>query len=912
VAALLWVSVFAGCAKQEVVSQDGNAELRVTLPHALSRADVRSVRVEVRGPGISTPITAELIQVGTVWQGTVGNIPAGVERSFDAFAYDVSGGLLFQGSAGPLTVDAGSTVAAFLMLQQVNIPPPFQNEAPRISSVVLTSNVVQPGESLFLTASAYDANGDALSFSWTGAAGSFGSSHSDSTSWTAPSFVGTQRLRLEVTDSKGTSASVSFDVYVQQEGATGSADLTVGFNSWPEVRVMQGTPSVLAPGATSQLSATVVDADGDALEYSWYTDCLGSFSNAASSNPSFTLTSVPYSGRCVFQVSVSDGNGGVHSGTLILQAGNAPRVNVRPKVDSSWQSASQANGGGRVILGLTAHDPDGSVVSFSWSASAGQIRTSSWNSTSSEAEWIAPACFDEAVSVTATVTDVDGATLQHGFTIAPTESAKCGAGVVTGVRRVYNVLADGSLVATMADDLSSITIGAYVPTEDGSGFVYVAGTGQADGTFIIPGVVRTPYFFRFGSSYIWSHSRFLDLSYTSLGRPFTEQEPAGTRLAFEIDGLEPWQSSDDLQLHSTGAGIGYFTKSCATGFPSPGDGGTTLRGSIDYGSSLKNCGNVAARIDPSQGDILQVTQHVSRKDLDALPTGLTLVEARMGFQAYGLSGPSDGGTGDGGTGDGGTLVLKGMMRPLSTTTQGFHFRASEFEPLVLAAHPNAVLYNELVNLGTLPYFNDYGQYDGYPDLALATNSNPGQGDFSVTFQYGNPYPSYWPKLVTTQATSLAPFSVGLADGGTSRTAWYSAAVYSQTSVWEGTVQPLLPMVGPPRDVRINGAEAMGGTTVSGVGTSPVVSWVPPATGSATRYQARLYEIYPTSTGATSRTLVGYYSTTDTQLRLPNLVAGKTYFVLLYALSMPGTDLEKPFMYKADYHFATVFSAMFQP
>ncbi|HYO52928.1 hypothetical protein [Archangium sp.] len=911
VAALLWVCVSVGCAKQEPTHQDGSAEFRVTLPQALSRADVRSVRVEVRGPGISSPITAELLQQGTVWQGTVGNIPVGAERFFDAFAYDMSGGLLFQGSTGPLTVSAGSTVGAFLMLQQVNIPPPFQNEAPRISSVVVTSNTVRPGGTIYLMASAYDANGDALSFSWTGAAGSFGSAHSDSTSWTAPSTEATQRLRLEVTDSKGTSASVSFDVYVQQEGATGSADLTVGFNSWPEVRVMQGTPSVLALGATTQLSATAVDADGDALVYSWYTDCLGSFSNASSATPSFTLGSMPYSGRCVFQVSASDGNGGVHSGTLVLQAGNTPRVNVIPRVDSSSQSASRANGGELVTLGLTAHDPDGTFVSFSWSASAGQIRSTSWSSTSSQAEWVAPVCFDNDVYVTAIVTDVEGATLSHGFTIAPTESAKCGTQPVTGVRNIYNVQADGTLISTPAD-LTSSVIGAYVPTEDGAGFVYQAGSGRADGTFIIPGVARTPYYFRIGTSYFWTHSRFLDLSYPSLGRPFTEQESAGTRLAFQIDGLDPWQSSDDLQLHSTGVGLGYFTKSCATAFPSPGDGGTTLTGSIDYVNALKNCGNVPARIDPSQGDFLHVTQHVSRKDTDALPTGLTIVEARKGFQAYSLSGSADGGTGDGGTYDAGTLVLKGTMMPLYTTTQGFDFRASEFESLALAAHPAASLYNEIVNMGTLPYYQDFGQYDGYPDLAIATNSNPGQGNFPVTFQYGNPYPSYWPKMITTQASSLAPFSVSLPDGGTSRPAWYSAAVYSQTPVWEGTVQPLIPMVGPPRDVRINGAEAMGGATVSGVGTSPVVSWVPPAIGSATRYQARLYEVYPTSTGGTGRTLVGYYITTDTQFRLLNLMAGKTYFVQLYAFYMPGTSLEKPYMYKPDYHFASVFSASFQP
>lgn len=916
-AALLVVSVSAGCAKQEPASKDGSAEIRVTLPQALSSADVRRVRVEVRGPGIGLPISAELMQVGTAWQGTVGSIPAGPDRVIDAFAFDQSGMVLFQGSSAPLAISAGSTAGVFLMLQQVNAPPPFYNEAPQISSILLSSNTVSPGGSLYLMASAFDANGDALSYSWTAAAGSFSAPNYEYTYWTAPSTEGTQRIRLEVTDSKGTSTSISFDVYVQQDGASGSVDVSVGFNAWPEVRVMQGTPSVLAPGTATQLSATVVDSDGDALSYSWFSDCSGSFDNTAIATPTFTLASLPPYGRCTFQVSVSDGNGGTHSGTLGLQVGTTPRANVVPTVDSAWQNLYQATGGEMVSLGLTAHDPDGMYVSFSWYASAGQIYTTSWSGTSTQAEWIAPVCFNDSVYITAIVTDVDGASAYHSFSVSPAPGASCGANAVTGIRNILNVQGDGSVYMTPAD-LSATTIGAYVPTADGTGFVYVAGSGRSDGTFTIPGVERTPYYLRYGSTHIWTHSYFVDLSAASLGRPYVEQEPAGTQLAFQIDGLTPWQSTDDLQLHATGPGIGYFAKNCANPFPSPAEGATTLTGSIDYVTSMRNCGAVPARFEPSYGDFLQVTQHVTRVDSTALPTGLRLTEVRKGFQTYSLSGSTDGGTVDGGSMDAGTagsgtLLVKGTMQPLPTTMQGFDFRATEFETLALAAHSGATMVDESVNMGTLPYYYELGQYDGYPDLANATNDNPGQGNFPVVFEYGNPYPGYWPKIAMAQAVSAAPFSVSLPDGGTSRTAWYTAAVFSQTPMWEGTTQPLIPMVGPPRDLRVNGAPATGGSpTVSNAGTSPVLSWAPPTIGSPTRYQARLYEIYPTATGGTGRTLVGYFTTTDTQLRLPNLVAGKTYFVLLYAYSSPGTSLDTPFMARPDYHFASVFSAQFSP
>ncbi|MCY1076287.1 fibronectin type III domain-containing protein [Archangium lansingense] len=918
-AALLLVSVSAGCGKQEPAPQNGSAELRVTLPQALSAADVRRVRVEVRGPGLPLPMAADLVQVGTAWQGTVSNIPAGNDRIVDAYAYDMSGMVIFQGSSAPMTISAGSTASAFLMLQQVNTPPPFHNEAPQISSIVLSANTVSPGGSIYLMALAYDANGDALSYSWTAAAGSFSAPNHEMTYWTAPSTEGTHRLRLEVTDSKGTSASVNFDVYVQQDGASGSVDVSVGFNSWPEVRVMQGAPSVLAAGTTTQLSATVVDADGDALAHAWFSDCMGWFNDMTSATPSFTLDWVPSSGRCTFQVSVTDGKGGAHSGTLVLQAGTMPRANVQPKIDSTWQTASQANGGELVTLGLTAHDPDGMYVSFYWYASAGYIQSTSWGSNSSQAEWVAPVCFTDVLYITAVVTDWDGASQYYSFTVNPAPGANCGAQTVTGIRNIHNIQADGSPIVTPAD-LSFSAIGAYVPTADNSGFVYVAGSGRPDGTFVIPGVERTPYYLRFGSTYIWTSSRFVDLSGASLGRPYVDQEPTGTQLAFQLDGLSPWQPTDDLQMFSSGAGIGYFTTSCAAPFfPSPADGATALSGSIDYVTSMRNCGiNPAPRLDPSQGDFLQLTQNVSRYDSTALPTGLTMIEVRKGLQVYNLSGSTDGGTVDGGPMDAGnagpgTLLVRGTMQPLPTTMQQFDFRAAEFEALALEAHSSAIMADETVNMGTLPGYYEYGQYDGYPDLANVINDNPGQGNFPVRFQYGNPYPGFWPKIVTAQATSAAPFSVSLPDGGTSRTTWYTAAVYSQTPVWEGTAQPLIPMVGPPRDLRVNGAPATGGSpTVSGVGTSPLLSWAPPALGSPTRYQARLYEIFATSAGNTSRTLLGYYTTTDTQLRLPNLVAGKTYFVLLYAYYTPGSSLDTPFMTRPDYNFASVFSAQFAP
>lgn len=277
--------VLAGCGRQDV-AQTGGVELQVALAQGLSSADVKRVAVEIRGSGIAPPITAELVQGGGGWQGTVGNIPAGLDRVIDASALDATGKVLYQGSSASLSIAAGATVSVLLTLQQVGAPPPYENEAPRITSLVASANTVLPSGSLSLVATAMDPNGDALSYSWTATGGSFSAATQPSTSWTAPATEGVQKLTLDVTDTRGSAATLSFDVSVQKDGSSGSAQVTVRFNTWPEVRAMKALPSVLTLNKDVLLSASVLDADGDTLAYAWSSPCQGAFSNPSASSPS--------------------------------------------------------------------------------------------------------------------------------------------------------------------------------------------------------------------------------------------------------------------------------------------------------------------------------------------------------------------------------------------------------------------------------------------------------------------------------------------------------------------------------------------------------------------------------------------------------------------------------------------------
>ena len=39
------------------------------------------------------------------------------------------------------------------------------------------------------------------------------------------------------------------------------------------------------------------------------------------------------------------------------------------------------------------------------------------------------------------------------------------------------------------------------------------------------------------------------------------------------------------------------------------------------------------------------------------------------------------------------------------------------------------------------YFQDFGVYAGFPDLAAAYHYNPGQGNYVVKLEYGDPFPN---------------------------------------------------------------------------------------------------------------------------------------------------------------------------
>jgi alpha-tubulin suppressor-like RCC1 family protein len=422
------VALAVGCggpALQEEEDSTGSAQLFGTMAQALSAADVTTVRVTVSAADMQAR-TVELVKTNNQWSGVLGRLPAGTGRTFAAQAFNSSGTSLYAGSVGNITVVARQTITVSLTLQEVNPAAPFENQAPVITALTASPGTVEPGGTVVLTATAVDANpDDTLTSAWSAPQGGFAQASSLSTTWTAPTSAGVVPLTLTVTDSKGARARVTFNVTIN----TGRGDVAVNtlMNTWPQVSNMTSSATALEVNESTSVSATASDNDGDSLSYSWAASCAGTWSNATSASAQFTATALPGNStcnNCNLTVTVTDARngqpiGGQTTGTLSICVGPRRTAVFPPEFTETFQSTGATSANGTVSFRVKAADPQGSVMSFAWAATAGTVGTPVTSASASDVVWTAPACAPSAtpVSVTATVSNALGASVSHSFTV---------------------------------------------------------------------------------------------------------------------------------------------------------------------------------------------------------------------------------------------------------------------------------------------------------------------------------------------------------------------------------------------------------------------------------------------------------------------------------------------------------------
>lgn len=393
----------------------------------------------------------------------------------------------------------------------------------------------------------------------------------------------------------------------------------------------------------------------------------------------------------------------------------------------------------------------------------------------------------------------------------------------------------------------------------------LAGTGL--GTFSIPGVPAGPYYLRFDTTYYITSARTLDLSATHLGRPDVGTAAAGTTLLLSGTGLATWQDNDDLQLISINAGVvsSIFTPTGAQ--LTAGDTGVSAFEADWSGLPL---------IDQGLGDRAHLAHLVARQ-----------TDAGHFYRAVGQMLPLS----PFALVDGSSVSADGAFTEVTQDLNAsFELRGAPWEALRTAARSDALTASRALRVVTLPAAQTRGVYGTTLPLAVVDLGAAATDASTGTVNFGNPYPTTWPLVASAQVDFMVAYQVPGA-----RFAPHFVATASRTDLIVNLVtEPIAPLIGAPRNFKLNGAD--GAVDVTATGVNPTVSWDAPASGTAHFYTLTVTQL-DMSSGRPARILRATVHTRGTSVVIPPdvLTTGGLYVLKVGARHMPGSDLEnRPF------------------
>jgi outer membrane protein OmpA-like peptidoglycan-associated protein len=288
------------------------------------------------------------------------------------------------------------------------------NDPPSVTCAAAAASILQD-DTTTVKATAFDPEGDTLTYTWTSSGGKVSGSGDTATFDATGVAPGQYTVTVTVSDGKNE--------------VTCTTQITVlKRNVAPTVSCAPPSTTITA-GESATIRATASDANNDPLTYAWTVNN----EKMAASGPEFVFGSEGREpGTYTVTVTVSDGElTATCSSTVTVQ----PRPNRPPSLECLTTSVDVA-AGGTVELRVRATDPDNDKVAITWSATGGSV-----SGTGETATFNASGLRAGIFTVTATADDGRGGSVTCNVTVNVSERVTLPPGSEFGIgsRRVNNV-----------------------------------------------------------------------------------------------------------------------------------------------------------------------------------------------------------------------------------------------------------------------------------------------------------------------------------------------------------------------------------------------------------------------------------------------------------------------------------------
>ena len=248
-------------------------------------------------------------------------------------------------------------------------------------------------------------------------------------------------------------------------GGGGKSTINNTTNAAPVIQSISANPSSVQIGGSVVLSCSAKDADNDPLSYSWNVTG-GSLSSQTGATIFWTAPNI--TGNYAATCAASDG-ASIDSKTVTIAVTPPSGANHNPVIGSISVTPIALSVGGTAVVSVSASDPDGDTLGYSYSATGGIIAGSS-----STASYSAPSVAG-TYTIQVAITDGKGgsATGSVSVTVAPSSG---GSGGTSGP--VYEIEPNNDFSTAQLINANIDYIGGYSGPGDYSDYFKITATGS--------------------------------------------------------------------------------------------------------------------------------------------------------------------------------------------------------------------------------------------------------------------------------------------------------------------------------------------------------------------------------------------------------------------------------------------------